>query len=412
MLHRVLSTGAVVFREAFWLLVAVGIVAGGIAGFRYLGENREIVEAQPLERPVALVETRALERHDGPLPIRGEGFVLPFREVSVSAQAAGLVTQVHPAIIDRGAFAAGDVLIQIDDRAQQTTLAQTNAEISASEARLRQLRDDLARTEALFDRQVATQTQVDQLRSQITELEANMEGLRAARTAAEIEIEDRRIIAPFNGAILSKSVEIGDVVNPGQVLAEAFTPDELEVDIAIRQADAALIPGLFADAEPAARIDIPFADYVFQWTGHVARVEPQLDAATRTLTAAVRLDELIGVAGNGDTMAGLASGAPPALINAFATVLIEGDTREDIYRVPSVAVRNGDAIWLNEDGALRIVSAHRVHVDGEWSFVEIADAPDSAAVVLSALPAPVPGMALRGVDERTEQAALAVGLSQ
>ncbi len=411
MLGNILRTAAILAREAFWLLVAIAIIGGGIFGFRYLGENREVVEAQPIERPVALVETSALTPHEGPLPIRGEGFVLPFRQVAVSAQASGLVTEVHPAIVNRGSFTQGDLLVQIDDRAQQTTLTQTNANIAASEARLRQLQDDLERTEALFQRQVATQTQVDQLQSQITELEANLDGLSAARAAAEIAIEDRRILAPFDGAILSKSVEVGDVVNPGQVLAEAFTPEELEVDIAIRQADAALIPGLFDGAAPQARIDIPFADFVFQWSGSIARVEPQLDRATRTLTAAVRLKELIGVAGTG-AEADLASGAPPALINAFANVVIEGAERENVYRVPSVAVRGGDALWLNEGDALRIIPARRVHVDGEWSFVEIADPPEDAAVILTALAAPVPGMALRDVGGAADQAALSSGVAE
>ncbi|MEL6642469.1 MAG: efflux RND transporter periplasmic adaptor subunit [Pseudomonadota bacterium] len=411
MFRKTLGTALTIAREAFWLLVAAAIVAGGVFGFRYLGENREVVEATPIERPVALVETGALTRHEGPLPIRGEGFVLPFRQVAVAAQASGLVTEVHPAIINRGAFAEGDVLVQIDDRAQQTTLTQTDANIAASEARLRQLQDDLERTQSLFERQVASRTQVDQLQSQITELEANLEGLRAARAAAEIAIEDRRIRAPFDGSILTKAVEVGDVVNPGQVLAEAFTPDELEVDIAIRQADAALIPGLFAGAQPRARIDIPFADYVFQWSGYIARVEPQLDRATRTLTAAVRLDTLIGVEGNGEET-DLASGAPPALINAFANVLIDGAARENIYRVPSVAVRGGNALWLNDGDALRIIPARRVHVDGEWSFVEVQDPPQEAAVILTALAAPVPGMALRDAGDSADQAALATEASQ
>ncbi|MEM9812495.1 MAG: efflux RND transporter periplasmic adaptor subunit [Pseudomonadota bacterium] len=409
MMRRIFRTGLVVAREVFWLVVAVAIVAGGVLGFQYLGANRDVVEAQPAERPVALVETGALTRHEGPLPIRGEGFVVPIRQVSVSAQASGLVTRVHPAIIDRGAFAEGDLLVQIDDRAQQTTLTQTAANIAASEARLGQLRDDLARTEALFQRQVATQTQVDQLRSQITELEATLDGLRAARAAAEIEIEDRRIRAPFDGAILSKAVEVGDVVAAGQVLAEAFTPDKLEVDIAIRQADAALIPGLFAGAAPSARIDIPFGNETFLWSGHIDRVEPQLDVATRTLTAAVRLDALLGAEGGAGA---LASGAPPALINAFANVVIDGAERDNIYSVPSVAVRSGDRLWLSDAGVLRILPARRVHVDGEWSFVEIADAPADAAVVFTPLAAPVPGMALRDVAETAERASLETGALQ
>ena len=44
-------------REAAWIAVALACVYGGYRGYQYLGENREIVEIQPVARPVALVET-------------------------------------------------------------------------------------------------------------------------------------------------------------------------------------------------------------------------------------------------------------------------------------------------------------------------------------------------------------------
>ncbi|MGR3466565.1 MAG: hypothetical protein ACU0CI_01690, partial [Shimia sp.] len=61
----------IAIRELFWIGLAVAIVAGGVFGFRYLSENREVVEAAPIERPITLVETQPLTLHEGPLPIRG-----------------------------------------------------------------------------------------------------------------------------------------------------------------------------------------------------------------------------------------------------------------------------------------------------------------------------------------------------
>ena len=58
-------------RELFWVAVAGGVIFGGISGFQYLGENREIVESVEIERPVTLVETSPLIPFEGPLPIRG-----------------------------------------------------------------------------------------------------------------------------------------------------------------------------------------------------------------------------------------------------------------------------------------------------------------------------------------------------
>ncbi|MGB1208820.1 MAG: efflux RND transporter periplasmic adaptor subunit, partial [Paracoccaceae bacterium] len=395
-------------KEIFWLAVAAAIVLGGLYGYRYLGENREVAEAVEIARPVARVDTMALTAFDGPLPIRGEGFVRPFRELSLSPQVSGKVTDIHPAIINRGRFQAGDVLVYLDARVQVTALDQTEANIAATRARLDQLRTELERSQALLQRQVTTQTQVDALISQRDELEANLRGLTAAREAAQIALSDRQIIAPFDGAVLSRSVEIGDVVSPGQALARVFTETEMEVDVAVRQADAALIPGLFADTRAQARVSIPFADYTFNWVGSVARVEPQLDAVTRTLAVTVRLDALADVTGRTATGETIASGAPPALINAFAKVTIDGLVPRLAYQIPSTAVRNGDTLWLAEGGQLRMVPVSVLHVDGDATWV-VADPDQSLTgqrVITSPLPAPFDGMPLRDLHANPQTAEL------
>jgi RND family efflux transporter MFP subunit len=406
---RVISFFFRLFKETFFLILAVALIGGGFWGYRYLSENREFSQPVAVERPVAKVDTMVLRASNAPLPIRGEGFVRPFRQLSLSPQVSGKVTHIHPAIIDRGRFQAGDVLVQLDNRAQVTVLAQTEANIAATEARLDQLRTDLARTRALLARQVATQTQVDALISSADELAANLQGLFAAREAAQIALSDRQAVAPFDGAVLSRMVEIGDVVSPGQALAEIFTENEMEVDVAVRQADAALIPGLFSAVAAQASVDVPFAGYTFRWTGQIARVEPQLDSLTRTLSVTVRLVDLADVSGRSVDGSRIASGAPPALINAFAKVRIDGLRPSRAYAVPSTALRNGTNLWLADGGALQIVPVSLLHVDGETSYIESAVSLDGSRVITSSLPAPLEGMQLRDLQAVSDEVALVVG---
>lgn len=69
-----------------------------------------------------------------------------------------------------------------------------------------------------------------------------------------------------------------------------------------------------------------------------------LNATTRTLSIAVELDDVTAARATGITLA--ASCIPPALINSFAKVAIEGNTPEDTCAVRSTALRNGDTLWL------------------------------------------------------------------
>ncbi|MEM7721369.1 MAG: efflux RND transporter periplasmic adaptor subunit [Pseudomonadota bacterium] len=402
-MRKVLGLAVKIVREAFWVAVAVAIVAGGILGFRYLGENRDVVEAEPAPRPIALVETVALEQLDGTLPIRGEGFVQPLRQLSLSSQVSGRVTYVHPSIFERGQFDAGTVLVRLDDRAAAASLEQADANIAATQARIEQNAQDVDRVQQLVESGVASRTQLNDLLSARDELAANLSGFMAARRSAEIAQQDRTIIAPFDGAVLSENVEVGDVVSPGQELAAIFTQSAFEVTVPVRQADAALIPGLFEGAAPLATVDVPFADYTFRWQGRVTRIQPELDAVTRTLLVAVRLEQLADVEGASVSGRTIASGAPPALINAYAQVTIDGMAAEGAFRIPSTAMRPGGEVWVYEDGTLTMAEAEAIHVDGEDTYIASDALSPGARVVTSELSAPVAGMALR--DARVSQQA-------
>ncbi|MDP3315445.1 MAG: efflux RND transporter periplasmic adaptor subunit [Devosia sp.] len=383
-----------ILREVIWIVIAVALVYGGFQGFRFLGDSRPVIEVAPVERPITLVETAELAPITGPLPVRGQGFVVPYRRVALSALSGGRIVELHPALVDRrGQFSEGDVLVRLDGSAERASLEQIASSIKATEARLDLNRTQLGRIQALRDSGSASQGTLDELTAQNAELAANLEGFRAALVLGQIALENRSVVAPFDGAVLTKSAEVGSVVGAGQSIAEIYTSGQLDVDIAIREADASLIPGLFDGAKVPASVSIVFAGREINWHADITRVAPDLDPQTRTLTVTVEISDVAG--GRTDDENQLISGAPPALINAFARVVISGDQPAATYPVPSTALRNGQSVWVTQGGVLRILPARLVHVDGETSYVTIDELPQGARLILTALASPVEGMELR-----------------
>ena len=404
-MKKIIGYLGVGLRELFWIAVAVAVVFGGITGFRYLGENREVIEPTVVERPTTLVETAEIFLIDSPLPIRGEGFMQPHRSANLASQVGGQVIELHPAITERGAFKQGEVLVRLDDSAERATLTQTQANIDGTRARLDLNQILLERTEKLRSSGSASQASLDQVRSTQQELSASLNSLIAAQNVAEVSLGRKTVAAPFDGAVLSKNLDIGSVVNGGQAIAEIFTEDRMEIDVPVREADAALIPGLFEGASPSATVSVRFAGQSFEWDAEVTRVAPTLDQRTRTLTVTVELIDITGARATGSSI--LASGAPPALINSFANVVIEGPQPDATYAVPSTALRGGSELWLltpseGDGGTLKIVPATLVHVDNETSYVTSASIPKNARLITTALSTPQEGMKLRDVAaERT-----------
>ncbi|MEL6959905.1 MAG: efflux RND transporter periplasmic adaptor subunit [Pseudomonadota bacterium] len=401
-MRKALRYIGVALREVFWVLVAVVIIGGGYAGFTYLGENREIVEAEPVPRPETLVETMVFDEYRSPLPIRGEGFVEPFRTVALSAPTGGRILSLHPAITNRGPFLEGEILVEIDASAERAQIEQARASIAASEARLDLVETQLERAESLRASNTVSQSAVDDLIGQRDEVVANLQGLRAQLLSAEIALENRIVRAPFDGAVQSKEAEIGNVVAGGAPIAQIYTDDQMEVSIAIRETDAVLIPGLF-DGRPApAQVFIDFAGETKVWNAEIVRIDPALDPQTRTLTTTVALGERL------ESETEFAAGAPPALINAFAKVVIEGIQPENTYAIPSTAMRSGDVVWVLRDGQLAFHPAERVHVDGETTYVRLTGLDPDDRLILTTLAAPQEGEALRDVGDETVQTTLFV----
>ncbi|MBT6507439.1 MAG: HlyD family efflux transporter periplasmic adaptor subunit, partial [Marinovum sp.] len=219
--------------------------------------------------------------------------------------------------------------------------------------------------------------------------------------------------APFSGAVLEKLQEVGSVVASGQSIAEIYTNNQMEVIIPVREAEAALIPGMFEDITAKARVNVGFAGQTYQWNAHVSRVDPALDPRTRTLSVSIGLDNVgkpVLLNPNSSSFRTI-----PALINAFAKVQIDGIEQKNTYAIPSTAIRSDNQIWVfeateDDRGTLLAVDARPTHFDGETTYVVVDNWPAGTRLILTSIAAPKPGMPLRDLTIKgTEMAAADLG---
>ena len=139
-------------RNVFWVGLTGAVLAGGYFGFmpvcattgprwsrfRFLGA-------------ATAVETQPLRPWDAPLPVRAEGFVSAERSVSLATLAGGEIVYLHPAIASEdGRFAKDDMLIRIDDAAEQANLRKADADIAAAQSQLTLDRAERERTQSLL----------------------------------------------------------------------------------------------------------------------------------------------------------------------------------------------------------------------------------------------------------------------
>ena len=135
--------------------------------------------------------------------IRVRGRTQAFRHVEVRAEEAGRIVK-EP--VERGSrVQEGDILCEV---------AIDNRQVNLSEA--------LSRLEqAEFEYLAALDLQERGLQSDVivAQLKATLESSKAAVARAELAIEKTQIVAPFDGIVETRAVELGDLLNIGTVCA-------------------------------------------------------------------------------------------------------------------------------------------------------------------------------------------------
>ncbi len=129
--------------------------------------------------------------------------------VMIAAKVGGYVKDVH--VTEGVRVKKGDLLVEIDDRDYQNTLRQMKGELLSLEARRNDLQKNQKRISELFSKGVVSQQQNDTSSAASAESKAKYEALSAQVSQAELNYQNTKIIAPSDGFIAKKSVEVGQL---------------------------------------------------------------------------------------------------------------------------------------------------------------------------------------------------------
>ena len=193
---------------------ALLVVAVGVAG-RIFAANE--VDDWTRDQAVPVVRIVAPAAMMGGSTLVLPGNVQAYNNAPIYAQVSGTVQKWF---VDIGTpVKAGQVLAEIDPRTYKAALDQARGALARDTANLTNARQDLVRYQSLA-RQNAISSQ--QLQTQQASVDADaglVESDRAAVEAAAINLGYTRIVAPFDGVVTSRSIDIGNFVASGNASA-------------------------------------------------------------------------------------------------------------------------------------------------------------------------------------------------
>lgn len=395
------------------LLIAVGIVAGAVALAAFLISLAP--EPERLEPPSQLpfVTTSTVTAGSGPIPVFGAGTIRPSAEVDIAPQVGGRVVWVDPAFRSGGRFEAGQTLFRIEEEDYVYRLREAEATLADRQVAFLEAQEEAAIARAEYER-YAEQLPDSAALSEPSPLALREPQLDAAQAAldrdearvaeASLGVTRTRVNAPFDGYVRDESVDVGQFVAPGQPVGRLFAADAVEVVVPLSDANAALIPGLWAlragegnaggEGRTAARVIAEYGDTRYAWTGYVDRAEASLDEQTRTIDVIVQVPDPF-TAGVPVGAAAALDGAPPLLVGKFVDVQIEGLAPQNYFRVTRAALRPGNGVWaVDDNGAVTIVPVRTLQRGDDEVYVTGA-LEDGQAVITGGIQFATNGMRVR-----------------
>ncbi|WP_299942746.1 efflux RND transporter periplasmic adaptor subunit [uncultured Microbulbifer sp.] len=217
----------------------------------------QFLDTMPL--PAATVTSTAATIQSWREGLSGVGTVRAINGVEVTTEAEGVVSAIH---FKSGHFAhKGDLLVEIFAEPEK-------AQLQVLDAELRLARRNFVRIETLTKRGVTTEADLDNARSTLDQVVANIEVQRA-------RVGQRRVVAPFSGVLGIRRIDLGQNVSPGEAVVSIQQLDPIFVDFSLpEQAYSMVKPGipvvLTTDAFPGK-----------PYHGKITAVDPQVDNATR-----------------------------------------------------------------------------------------------------------------------------------
>jgi RND family efflux transporter MFP subunit len=218
--------------------------------------------------------------------LRLPGSTAPLQATVLYARTSGYLKRFHADIGDR--VKAGTVLAEIESPETDARLREARATLEQSRANLALVAQRLGRARKAFETNAVALGEVDDLAAQHNSATAAVHVGEAVVSRLETDQSFQKVVAPFDGVVTQRNVELGSLVSAGS--AAGVTPlfrmeqnDVLKVLVDVPQsASASIAAGQMVQVEVRERPGQRFE-------GTVARTAGTVDPATRTLRTEVRL---------------------------------------------------------------------------------------------------------------------------
>ncbi|MGC4062071.1 MAG: efflux RND transporter periplasmic adaptor subunit [Aquabacterium sp.] len=237
--------------------------------------------------------------------LTASGYVVAQRRSSVASKASGRLVELN--VREGSKVNKGDLLARLDASdikaamlGAEAAVHQTEANVKQSTVQLIQARADLARARSLEAQGfVSPQTVENALAKNkaafaaVAAAEAAEEQARAQLKAQKVGLDYTEIRAPFDGVVLVKNANVGDIITPMSSAAGAQGAVVTMADMTTLEVEADVSEGNLSKTKVGQPVEVTLdALPTARFRAHVAGIVPTVDRAKATVMTKIRFDNL------------------------------------------------------------------------------------------------------------------------
>jgi membrane fusion protein (multidrug efflux system) len=245
-------------------LVTVAILAAivGVLVYFFKTNIEAMGEAgKMMGPPPVAVATADVSEMEWPVESAAIGTITPVQGVTLSVEVPGTITELS---FESGQpVQQGDVLAKLDSRSER-------AQLSAAEAASNLAKLSLDRSKQLLERKTISQAEFDAADAEYKQALANVQNIKSA-------IDKKEIVAPFDGRLGIRRINLGQYLNAGEAVVSLQSIDPIYVSFYLPQKELAYLKvGLpvqtTSDAFPGQQI-----------IGEISALAAEVDASSRMI---------------------------------------------------------------------------------------------------------------------------------
>ena len=284
-------------RRRKWLWLG-GIAVAGLAGAGWYASRPHAIDVTT----TAIVTSYPSQQF---VVLNATGYVVAQRKAAIASKATGRLEWLG--VAEGSTVKEGEVIARLDNRdvvaqaqSAEASVRAARAALEGAKAEERDATTQLKRNEELVAKGFVSQASLDAVKMRadraiagVANAQASIAVAQANARNAQVAVDYTQIRAPFDGVIVSKAANVGDMVTPFSSATDSKGAVVSMVDMSTLEVEADVSESSLAKIKVGQPCEITLdALPDMRFRGRVSRMVPTVDRAKATVVTKVRFDAI------------------------------------------------------------------------------------------------------------------------